>query len=281
MRATFAFCLAIILLPQHSIAEDILDQAQSTSSETVRDSARSQQRINNLDDKTRQLLEAFRGVVRQSQLFQADAKLMQARVAEQDKNLAQLQQSLVAIDDLKRELTPLLQRMISQLESFIELDLPFKTVERLSVVETLQAAMVNPELNDTERFRMIVEAWQTEIDYGFELVSWRAILDDGERRMVTYLRLGRVGLYYQNLDGQTAGYWDNKQQRWLRLTQKSSATTIQHIQQGIRMARNQAAPELLALPLPPPQTKTIATPAAPNNDSRSDNHSDNNSEESP
>lgn len=250
--------------------EDDLGQAQSVTNDTVNKARQAQQRINQVDDQTRSLLEDYRRVVQQQQLFEADAKLMQARVDAQQAKLEQYEQSVQAIDGLKRELTPLLQRMIAQLDSFIRLDLPFQTVERLTVVEDLRTSMINPTLSDTERFRLIVEAWQNEIDYGFEVKSWRAILNDerSERRMVTYFRIGRIGLYYLGLDANDAGYWDRESKQWNRLNAEKNASIIQQIQLGVRIARNQAAPELLELPLPAPEKKNLIAVEAASTESQ-------------
>lgn len=239
-------------MPVFAAEEQSLQKAQNTGETTVKEAAQSQQRIDKLDKQTKTSLEEYRSIVRQTQLFEADAALMQKRVDNQRQTLDELNQAVDEVADLKRELNPLMQRMIEQLENFIQLDLPYQTIDRLEAVATLQAVMVDSELSDSQRFRSILEAWQTEIDQGFELASWRAILDDGQRRMVTYLRLGRTGLYYRDLDGSTAGFWNPDKQRW----QTVDADTANAIQTGIRIANNQAAPELLVLPLPAPKYQT-------------------------
>ena len=53
-----------------------------------------------------------------------------------------------------------------------------------------------------EQFRLLLEAYQLEQDYGNRIESWRGPLAlEGQELSVGFLRVGRVALYYQTLDG--------------------------------------------------------------------------------
>ena len=64
-----------------------------------------------------------------------------------------------------------------------------------------------------------------------------------------FLRLGRLGLYYLTLDESEAGYWDKREQRWQVLDDSYRSAILQ----GLRIAKKQAAPDLLQLPVSAPE----------------------------
>ena len=63
-----------------------------------------------------------------------------------------------------------------------------------------------------------------------------------------FLRFGRIALVYQTLDGMEAGVWNQTTKNWDPL----DASYRTAIRQGLRIARKQAAPDLIRLPLPVP-----------------------------
>jgi len=160
----------------------------------------------------------------------------------------ELQAQLATIEETQAEVMPLLQRMLSSLEQFIELDVPFLEDERADRLAQLKELMVRPEVTVAEKYRRVLEAYQIESDYGRTLEAWRGSLDvDGRQRVVEFLRLGRLMLFYQTLDGHTQGYWNNTARQWQPLPASYNRT----LQQGLNMARQQQTPALLRLPLPP------------------------------
>jgi len=61
-------------------------------------------------------------------------------------------------------------------------------------------------------------------------------------------RVGRIGLYYQTLNGSDSGYWDRAAGDWMPLDGGDRLA----IRQGLRVARQAVAPELLRLRVPAP-----------------------------
>ena len=101
-----------------------------------------------------------------------------------------------------------------------------------------------------QRENRILEAYQIEMDYGRTLEAYRDELDaDGVSRTVDLVRVGRVGLYYQSLDGAQAGYWDRHARGWIDVDGADRLA----IRQALRIARKQTAPELLRVQLPAPE----------------------------
>jgi hypothetical protein len=109
----------------------------------------------------------------------------------------------------------------------------------------------------SEKYRRIVEAYQIELDFGRTLESYDGKLEgDAQGRTVKFLRIGRVALMYQTLDGEETGYWDKDKKGWVVDNSYRAA-----IKKGIAVATKQGAPELIEAPIPAPQdAKPAATP---------------------
>jgi hypothetical protein len=72
----------------------------------------------------------------------------------------------------------------------------------------------------------------------------------GGEREVDFLRIGRVALVYQTIDGDVSGVWDNSARAWVDLP---SGEYDGAIRKGIRIAKKQATIELLNIPIPAPE----------------------------
>ena len=82
---------------------------------------------------------------------------------------------------------------------------------------------------------------------GNTIEAYRADINlNGTTSSVDFLRLGRVALYYQRLDGSEAGFWNKETNSWETL----SSDYRHAIREGLRIARKEAAPDLLTLPVP-------------------------------
>ena len=224
-------------------AQDAVGKAIDSTVEANRAARASQERIDKLDDQTRAMLERYRSASWQAQQLTVYANQLGELVAAQDAEKASLARQIEEMERTERELLPLMLRMVEGLEKFIALDLPFLATERKERFESLKTFMADPEANNAEKFKRILEAWQIEAEYGRSLGSETADVDG---RSVEVLRVGRTALYYLSSDGKQAGIWDAASKQWQELPHKHVA----QIRHGLRMARETAAPDLLRLPMP-------------------------------
>jgi hypothetical protein len=171
-------------------------------------------------------------------------------VAAQAASIASFERQLDEIEVTQREIFPLMSRMVETLGRFVELDVPFQLDERRQRVKRLTALLDDPGVSIAEKFRRILEAYQIENDYGRTLEVYRDSLNlEGEPRTVDFLRVGRVVLIYRSLDGLASGVWVQKTRTWQRLPDIYRTS----VKNGFRIARKQAAPDLLLLPVPAPE----------------------------
>lgn len=139
-----------------------------------------------------------------------------------------------------------MRSMADALEKFVVLDLPFHHEERLGAVLQLKQRLNQPDLSVSAKFRLLLEAYQLEQDYGGKIEAWRGPLNfQGEDLSVQYLRVGRAALYFQSLDGETSGYWNAPQDSWVTLDMAHNRP----LAQAMRVAKNLTAPQLLQLPM--------------------------------
>jgi hypothetical protein len=149
-----------------------------------------------------------------------------------------------------RAVTPLMLKMIDALDKFVGLDVPFLAEERKVRVDGLRVLMRRSDVADAERYRRILEAYQVENDYGRTIESYAGTVPrGGEEVPVDFLRVGRIALIYQTRDGEEVGAWDHANGQWIVL----DSSYMNAISEGLRVAKKQAAPQLIKVPLPRPE----------------------------
>jgi hypothetical protein len=164
-----------------------------------------------------------------------------------------LQESITDVAVTERQILPLMLRMIDALERFIQLDVPFLAEERQERVEKLRRLMGRSDVTVAEKSRRVFEAYQIENEYGRTIESYTAKLDlDGASYDAEFLRIGRLGLLYSTVGSNELGYWDYRMGSWQPL---ESTPWNRMIAQGLKVARQEVAPQLMHAPLNPLQVE--------------------------
>jgi hypothetical protein len=207
----------------------------------------SQKRIDGIADETDSLAIQYRTVIHQIDALRIYNRQVENLIASQDEEIADFGQQIDEVELVGRQVTPLMLGMIGALENFVELDVPFLEEERSKRIAALRELMERSDVTDAERYRRILEAYQIENEYGRTIEAYEGELTlNGSARTVDYLRVGRVVFIYQTRDETEAGVWDQENREWKLLGADSRSA----IRQGLRIARKQAAPDLLRLPVP-------------------------------
>ena len=176
-------------------------------------------------------------------------KQLEDQVRSQETEMASIQRQLVEIDTTNRQVQPLMQQMVDTLERFVQLDVPFLIEERTARIDNLKTVMSRADVTISEKYRLILEAYQTELEYGQTLETYQGHLGTGaDVRTVQFARLGRVSLLYRTLDGSEAGYWDAGKKDWVK-----DASIHDAVEAAIGVAKGDGPPELLTVPVPAPQ----------------------------
>lgn len=207
----------------------------------------SQKRVEQLSDQTDELLTRYRGVLRQIESLRTYRSQMDEMILSQEEELSALHEQLDSIELVSRDVTPLMLKMIHALEKFVGLDVPFLVEERAERIADLRELMRRADVTESEKYRSIMEAYQIENEYGRTIEAYRSTLErDGKEITVDFLRIGRIALVYQTLDGAEAGAWSQSTRSWEPLDRGYRTA----IRDGLRIARKQAAPDMIRIPLP-------------------------------
>ena len=147
-----------------------------------------------------------------------------------------------------------MSRMLDSLDQFVQLDVPFLPEERAERVANMREMMGRADVTISEKYRRILEGYQVENEYGRTIEAYRGPVNvDGEELSVDFLRIGRLSLLYQTLDGQQSGMWDTESKTWVPLDDEYRNA----IKAGLRMARKQSAPDLIKVPVPAAQAAEV------------------------
>ncbi len=234
-------------------AQEGVEEALQVQEQSIDASVAVQQRINALDDQTREMLNEYRTTSSQIQDLIAYNEQLAKLVSTQRVELADFERQFNDLEITKRRILPLIVRMIEVLDEFVGIDMPFLEEERRMRVTELQRLMEKPDVPTSEKYRRVTEAYQVELDYGHTIEAYEGeMTDKGETRTVNFLRFGRLGLYYQTLDGLEIGFYDKATDEWVELDDEYR----QPLDRAIRIARKQLPPDLIRLPVPAPEDLT-------------------------
>ena len=208
-------------------------------------SANSQDLIDSTERQTDKIVNEFKVINKQVEglkLYNAQKRIqIQAQLDLMDK----LDEQLVQVVVMQRQIPPLAQRMLEGLEQFVALDTPFYIDERLERIDIVRSSLSNPKITASEQVRQILEAYNIEAEYGRKISSYEdTIVLDGKEMVVNVLVVGRIGMFYQTKDEQQSGFWNNETNDWEEVSGFRTA-----IRDGIRMAKKLAPTDMLLLPV--------------------------------
>lgn len=206
----------------------------------------SQAKVEELNKETRGLYSEYKTVLKEIDQLKIYNRQMSRRISGQDREIAELNDSMGKIADIQRDVVPLMERMLIGLEQFIEKDMPIYIDERRERVENLRDILDRPDVAVSEQFSQVLLAYQIENELGRTMNAYTGTIEvDGVQRVVEILHVGRVALVYQTSDGAETGYWNQQEGRWQVLDDSFKAA----VRTGIRMAKQQAGKNLLPVPI--------------------------------
>jgi hypothetical protein len=249
-RNSYALALALCLAPPAAGAQTApLDKALDARIQADAEERASQQRVDTLDDATQKMLVEYRRALSDAESYETYAEQLESQVRSQEEEKAAIEQQLLEIETTSREVLPMMQRMLDTLDQFVALDVPFLLEERTKRIATLREMMGRADVTISEKYRRILEAYQVEMDYGRTIEAYEGVLPGADdARTVHFLRVGRVTLLYQTLDGRETGYWDASQKRWVEAPEYGPGFA-----EGTAVAKKARAPEMLIVPVPAPR----------------------------
>ncbi|MEM0954518.1 MAG: DUF3450 domain-containing protein [Pseudomonadota bacterium] len=234
-----------------SHAQEKVQQLEQQGIERATDGRAVQRQVSGLRDETRSLVDDYYAHLKLVDGLKLYNAMLQRQLDNQTEEISILTNSIAEVATVERQILPLMSRMIDGLEHFIGFDVPFLLEERQNRVAELRALLPRADVTVAEKTRRVMEAYQIENDYGRTIEAYRGKLDlDSASFDADFLRVGRVALMYRLVGGDQVGFWDQDDNTWVEL---SSGRWRRYIDQGLKVARQEVAPELISVALDPEQ----------------------------
>ena len=226
-----------------------LSQILGTQTERTLIAQESQVRVDKVVTQTRTMEDQYRAILKEIDGLLIYNKLLELQIENQERVKVDLEQSIANVAIVNRQIVPVMTRMIDSLEQFISLDVPFLNQERADRVQSLKDLMSRQDVTVAEKFRKVTEAYQIENDYGRTIETYKDTLEvDGAFLELDFLRIGRISLMYQSVDGKVSGVWNQETQSW-----EDASDQRNQIKLGLSIAKKQVPPDLVILPVDSPE----------------------------
>ena len=241
----------LFMIPSTTVfAGNTLQTAVEETVDSHTQAKKSQQIVDEYADKTKDMLHKYQTTLRKIDSLKTYNDQLEKLTAKQLETVDSLSEQINSIAETQQNIVPLLLRMIDVMEEFVSLDAPFLKEERLARIELIKNMMDRPDVSLPDKYRRIMEAYQIEMEYGRTIETMTDTIQANDTpRTVDILRIGRISIFYQTLDGRESGYWDKQDKRWKTLSEDYNRS----ITQGILIAKKQAPPDLIKLPIPAPE----------------------------
>lgn len=247
----WAWIGALFILFAGRVPAADLEQIQQEGEQKLVEAEASQQRIDGIVEGAQERLIKYRALLKQIEGLKAYNEQLSTQIASQADLITRFDESITQVALIERQMLPLVERMAGSLADFVALDLPFHTAERQERMAFIQDNLSAADIDVSEKFRQVIEAYQIENEYGRKIDSYQAIVSlNGMEREVDVLRVGRIALVCQTKDTEISARWDNARQRWEILDNVVYRNPIRY---GIKMAKKQASIDLLTLPIAAPE----------------------------
>jgi hypothetical protein len=176
------------------------------------------------------------------------------RIARQEQLIiemaASIEHAALLADDENSPLNSLIDRMMSDIEQFVESDLPFELEARRRQIERIRGLVNNPAAPISQKLSMLIGLYQAEGAYGRSLETYTETMEvNGVEQEVTLTRIGRIMLAYQTADRTTTAVWDKETDQWVELSAGEYRTSLTR---AMNVANGSLNAELINIPIAAP-----------------------------
>jgi hypothetical protein len=244
-RAWLACAAGALALTTALPAQAQLETALSAARQSSAASAAAQRQVEEADDAAGSAVREYRAVLQQldnTRLFVAQQQIF---LDSQASEIISVRNQLGTVEQIKQGMSPMMLRMTVELEDAIRADVPFRVVERMDRVARVQNALANPSVSPAEQYRQVLNAYKIEATYGYSTESYQGVHPEQPGNVVDFIRFGRTSFIFIDKRDGSAKRYDINSGGWVALED----IDINQIRQTIRVAREQAAPEVIYAPV--------------------------------
>ena len=250
--APFASLIVAGATQAAEVDTSIIDQALNIIDQQNQAAVKSQETITRLSNSTSTLFEEFKVENDNLESMLVLNAGLRKQISIQEQQIATIQQSITDVAIVTQEMPFLMNKMLSSVEQFVELDLPFQLDMRRQRLQFARDAIDSPDVSIAEKFRQILVIYQNENNYGRTHQTYPTTLTiDGVERDVDILRVGRIALVYQTKDRTLTGAWDNDSRSWVELDAGQYRTEVQR---AIAVSSGLTSLSIMDLPISAPES---------------------------
>ncbi len=246
--STRVFCALAGIILLSGVNAQVLESAVKTENGINIAASTSQKRVTSLAQQTNNLLAEYRQVVRETESLKIYNDNLEKVVMDQREEVVSIDQQLSGLEATNRGIVPLMLEMIDTLDKIVENDMPFRLEERRARVVRLRDMMDQADVTASEKYRRVMEAYQGEMEFGRTTEAYAEALPT-TGQTVDFLRVGRTLLVYQSSDQVTTGWFNPTTREYEDLPNRYRL----EVKEGLAIAKNEKAPNLVMLPVPGPE----------------------------
>src|SRR5690606_14667048 len=139
----------------------------------------SQDRVDDLGEQRRSLADEYRTVLREIEGLEAYNRQLERQLRLQGEEMAILDESIAQATTVDRQILPLMLRMVTALEQFVALDLPFLPRERAERIQFVTEAIDRVDVTVPEKFRQVLESYLVELEFGRTIEAYTGTVENG------------------------------------------------------------------------------------------------------
>ena len=163
------FSISIAFVMSVFVSSSDMESVLEVGRDNQKMSAVSQEKIDATERKTDKIVNEWKAVSKQVEGLKLYNEQKRIQIQAQLDLMDNLDDQLVQVVVMQRQIPPLAQRMLESLESFIQLDTPFRIEERQNRVDLVRASLAKPKVTASEQVRQVLEAYNIEAEYGSQL----------------------------------------------------------------------------------------------------------------
>ena len=149
-----------------------LDDINKSSEKKTKAAQQSQQRIDAIADKTRNIVSEYRTTSKLVEDLKIYNRKLEIQIDNQRQRLKKIENAIADVKVIQRQIPPLLEKMINTLDQFVVLDMPFHKEERIERVGFLRSNLERADISSAEKFRQVLEAYKIENEYGRKIDTY-------------------------------------------------------------------------------------------------------------
>ncbi len=172
LTAFFCFIFSISINANEIIAEVNMENVLEVGRENQTLSANSQDKIDQTERQTDKIVNEYKVVNKQVEGLKLYNEQKRIQIQAQLDLMDKLDEQLVQVVVMQRQIPPLAEKMLDTLETFINLDTPFRSEERKARVDLVRSSLAKPKVTASEQVRQVLEAYNIEAEYGRKIDTY-------------------------------------------------------------------------------------------------------------